>query len=914
MVIRLAFREKELLQSNDSSAMKSLGDDILEAVESIQQQFAEPGRLSTRHNVYLNIIKLRVVIAQEDYFEFEEIAKTIFQQIVRCYFDYAIDRNLIDLFYHIRLPKDDLLPILAYLQNSQKRFSDGLAKALILQFLQDNSLLTEGKLFFREISNEKITKFIADLENKDFEGVLPLILEDIKFAVHFSVAAKTFPELRRKIIEGLPSDGTVQKEKLLMLLNYEQGDVDEAFSILKELDLSELNYVECIPALKVAEKKEAWEFVIILLEKLLKFEKDKQHILQIKLRLFTANLHSERFPQAIKISEAILEKADEMILLDDQNKEALLAQTIIAWRRRGQYLQALELLKKHHLLLKTFEAKVTIEAETYLENNDAASALITVTEAIKTLKRPSPEQYGSLFLIFTKIGNLTDLHLTSQDKVEIGSFVRCNNEEQWYFIGDEDGLDAQRIPEMYHSDFLDKKVGEKVISERKYSSEKRERIIEEILPIEKYILWQCHHYAYKLSADRFWNTMELIEVQTNEIGIDTRYLIARLEDPNRQKFFDFYCERNIPIALLAATEGGLTNAVGRITNEDKGFIHFSLGELEDQKEIARLLVSGDQFYIDGTSALVMSESGLLEKIHTFIPGLKVPQSVITLLFDTIDRLRYTPGQVGYINYAKGKINYSTADSPNREVIRKHFEDSINILETTSAGIGLISSATKTDTVLDHEVPANLSDACILAQRDNIAVVTDDFLYLLMREQSTNIEKPKYCSSFALVRVLYEQGKISFEEYLNFFAYLSSYRFKFLPISIDDLEKALFGDGIVITIHAEELRKFNFRLTLSEEYGIPFRAAIGFVGRFLTQLIIDDSLLPEVVLRVFIETVETFPTAQNKRIISRALLGTCVQAINARKYRVILGNSVQNKINLLSQFVLTYDSPGNIILL
>ena len=57
--------------------------------------------------------------------------------------------------------------------------------------------------------------------------------------------AKQFPDLRKKIIENLPDDGNIQKEKLLLLLNYDEKNINEAFDLLKGMDLSNLSYLEC---------------------------------------------------------------------------------------------------------------------------------------------------------------------------------------------------------------------------------------------------------------------------------------------------------------------------------------------------------------------------------------------------------------------------------------------------------------------------------------------------------------------------------------------------------------------------------------------------------------------------------------------------------------------------------------------
>ena len=123
---------------------------------------------------------------------------------------------------------------------------------------------------------------------------------------------------------------------------------------------------------------------------------------KISVKLFTANLELGKFPEAIYIGEGILSTPDEDMLSSDRDKETLVAHTAYAFLRRGKYPEAKKLIEKYASFLKKFEIKISIEAEVYLRNNDPDSALNSVVEAVKILKRPSPEEYGILFLIFTK--------------------------------------------------------------------------------------------------------------------------------------------------------------------------------------------------------------------------------------------------------------------------------------------------------------------------------------------------------------------------------------------------------------------------------------------------------------------------------------------------------------------------------
>lgn len=354
----------------------------------------------------------------------------------------------------------------------------------------------------------------------------------------------------------------------------------------------------------------------------------------------------------------------------------------------------------------------------------------------------------------------------------------------------------------------------------------------------------------------------------------------------------------------------MINAIGRIASEKKGFIHGNAGTIEEmnqQKEVAKRMIAGEAFYLDGTSAAMLSETGLLEKIYSFVPGLKVPQSVINLLFEIKGKFEYMPGQTGHIGYANGKIIFSEIDRAKRETIKAHFEISIGLQESKPQNVRAISSANKSTALSEQKVAPSLADACILAQKEGIPVLTEDFRYLKVNEMETNKTAPEYCSSLALLRVLYEQGKLSFEEYLNYFEYLSSYRVRFLPITAEDLEKAVFGDQVIKMVRPEQLRKFNFALTLSEEYGVAPQAAFQMIAYFLIKVLIDDSIFPDMAQRIFAEIVSTFPTKENRKSFGRILLTVAVQAINTNLQKLIIGARVQEKIDAITNFLKVYGS-------
>jgi tetratricopeptide (TPR) repeat protein len=898
-------------ESGNNIKLRSGYEKLLLELESILKRIAEWERVNPRNQVTFNIIKIKTFRLQENSSDLERLSQESFYLVLQCYFDVQMDHLLTELISFVQLPEEDFSKLLAYVQEAEKGISDELAKILLLQFAWRGSLLKEGRSFFERTKKENMLSLLSNMENKRDEDVWNCVKSDLGFAVALANSTKDFPELRRKIIEKLPDDGNIQKDKLLLLLNYDESHFGEAFDILKEMDLSRLSFFECQIVLEVVRQKGAWDFSVLMLDKLLQHEKDPNVSLQLKVELMDANLKLDRLPDAIRIGEEILSNGKELEQLGDSNKENLLANTIIAKLKRGEYPEALEIAEKFSSLGKTFEYKAGVEAEVYLKNGQAQRAIDSIVSAVKIIKTPTVEQYAKLFVPFGEIGNMIDFPLTSLETFQPESFVKFKDKETWYFVGDGDELDAIRISSGNdrYTEFLERKVGEKVVFGTKYAPSV-EHVIENILPIEKYILWKSAYYFNQLSAEGSLESVRVIAVPEKDGTIDTKNILAFLEDDRKGRagFFDLYCRENVPLAFLATSEGSLMNAIGLIQTEGKGFVRFSSGDLSEfnqQIEVAKRIIEGSPFYIDGTSALILSETGLLLEIYSNLPALRVPQSVIAMLLKFKEKFNYVPGHAGYLQYIKGQLHISKNDQDRRESLQKKFGDTVKLLELKPGDIYAISAASKADRFTEQKVPSELCDACVLAQKSEAAVLTEDYFYLQANSLETGKEIPAYCSSLALVRVLYEQKKITFDTYLNFFAYLSGYRFRFLQLSADDIGKAVFGDGPISIVRPEKIRWFNFPLTLSEEYGVPFATAFGVISIFLMRILTDDVIAPDTAERIFIEILSTFPTDKDKRILGKLLLSVCVRTIKNVHGSVIIGTNVQRKIDRLFQLAEIY---------
>jgi len=887
-------------------------EEQLSAFSAMQEEVARFGSLSARNQVLLNADKMKVYYVQENILALQTLAKETFHFLLQCYFDLTIDRILANLLMFVQPPEDEFTKLLIYLSNIEIAISDQLAKALVFQFIMRNTLFTDGRRFIEQHKKSEFTRFIKDIERREEKDVWHFLKDDLDFAIALASITKDFPELRRTIIKNLPDDVKAQKEKLKLLLNYDESNWDEAFQILRTLDLSNLHYFESKVILEIAEKKEAWDFVIIVLEKLLLHKESAQVTLQMKLKLFEANLKLKGLREAIEIGEAILSNIEELRLLDEISKEVLLAQTIQARIDRGEFPEALALMLAYPDIPKTPEFKMGLETEVYLKNRQAENAIASILAGVKMLKTPIPEHYAKLFMYLIEIDSMTPLSLFSEPTFRPESFVKFKGEERWYYVGDGDQLDAIKIPptDNRFAQFSDKVVGDTILFEFKYRAKQEEHIIEIILPIDKYIFWQTKYCFNQLVAQGNLEGVEMIEVPKKGDTIDPVNIIALLEDERkgRGEFFNLYCNKTVPLAFLAMSEGGLTNAIGLIQNEERGFIRCSSGEISEfdqQKEVAKRIIAGEAFYIDGTSALILSEFGLLLEIHQHLPNLRVPQSVIAMLLKYKEKFLYIPGQKGYLQYVKGNVRMAPARPDREESLRKKFEDTVRLLESKPERMGVISSANKAGCFSEQRVPAELCDACVMAQKHGTLVLTEDFLYLQANNIETEKGVPQYCSTIALLKALYEQGKVSFETYLEFFHYLSSYRFWFLHIIIDDIQKAVFGDSHIASVQPRRIQWFNFPLTLSEAYGVPFAMSFNTMAIFLLRIVVDDTVIPELAESIFAEILSVFPTDKDKRTLGRLFLSFCKREINKMQKEIFIGNMAQRKIEKLSKFTEFY---------
>ena len=897
----------------------SVPQELLDRALDIEENFPYMGN---RNKALLNTIKLTVYFAEKDFYSFEETVKANYDAYTKCYFDSQLDQIIISSLQHISMPLNDLKGLLDLIMDSGSEVSDFLSRMLVIQFNYHENLLTLGKKFFTDIKKNQYVTLINELEKDDYSKVLDMLSEDPHFMMIFASTLKGYPELREKIIRSLPTG--LEKDKLLINFYYSEENYDEAFEILSGIDLSGLSFLECRPILDLIRKKEAWDSEEIILKKLLNEEKDFDQVFDLNLQLFNTYIHLKNYREILELGKEILEEGTSKNIKNKvTNWEGLLINTIQASMERGKvddtYIKnALELIQKYPLDQPSFFFKAGTEAEVYIENKKYSEALKSIIDAVKVKKILTPEEYSTLYFVLAiKIGENAKITLDTLSVVENNTFVKLKNIDRWFFIGDGNELDTVKITtdDEKYSLFLNAKVSQNISFISAYQSSGTEEEIEKIYSIEQYVLSQVVHHFHSLSRDGLMSGVWSIEMPEEGDSINIENLQKFLEDSEKpgRPLFDLYCKNPVPFAMLATNEGSIERAIGRIQQEKKGFIQISSGnpdEFEKQIKAAKLVIENQTpFYMDALSALFLSESGTLKTVHTHLPNIKTPQSVINFLIRILEKSSYKTSTVGHMGYFDGKISITKIEAEDYKKVNSNFQKSIQLLESNPELVSVISFANKDGGFFESEILEELVDACVLAKKEKIPILSDDYHYLQMNAHETKSTIPEYFSSLALLRALYELGKISFDDYLDYYAYLTNYRCRFMTFSFEDIEKSIFGDGEVNTINISNIRKLNFPITLSEEYGVEFQIAIGVVGRLLVRTLTDVSILPEILERLFIEIIEGFPTNLSKKEFSRLMLMLCSDAVKPKGTDLIISpynNSIQAKLDKLKQVTEIYN--------
>ena len=877
----------------------------------LNNKFLNIGIINTRAKLDFLNKKFSLLIFNEKFNEIEIIINEISNLILKCYFDSHIDNIIIKLLTFSTPSLNDLITLLSYLEKTSIEISNSIIERLIHIFNLSDVLFTKGKDFLTKINNHKYLNFIKNIEINKHNEVLKFLKNNTTLAHSIIISLPNNFDLKHKIIGILPDASN--KQLLLLNIYLTEKDNDNAYNLIKKIDLSNLHYSSYPTFLPVLHAKKDWAMTITVLKKILENNNLYDNILNFEIQLFNAYLYLNKYLELINHGILLLENYFDSKEIHIEQKENLLTLTIQACFERGKidneyFLKSRNLLEKYVLPKLSFEFIINIQTRVYLHCNEITMAWNSIVSGVRSKKILSDEDYAHIrnLLIFD-FSNKLDISQTPLDFVIDDTFVKLEENDDWYYIGNDNELDAIKTSDNKYKLLIGKSIGNEIDFSTKYRSSTKKFVIENILSLDNYIIYRSSKSFKNLTENDNLSWAQLIDIPKVNGSSDFSNLFSILNDinSNNDNIFKSYCNNIIPLSVLAVSEGSLTKAIGRIQQDNDGFVNFSLGsveEFEKQKEIVkRILNNNESLLIDGTSALLLTEINYIDKIISYFPNFKVPQSVVNFLINATDNFHYSENQVGHISVVDSKISFSSLNNNYRDNIKDNFVKAVKTLESNPTSVISVSPSSKSSCFAEQDIHAELCDACISAQIEDIPILTEDFRYLEMNELQTDKKSPQYFSSFALVRVLYDENKISIEEYLNFFYYLSVSRYKFLFVNPNDIFISVFGNKEAKSFIPENIKKFNLSFILSEEYDVDLNSSFNVFCSFILKCVIDNSITLEYFKVILIEIMNSFPVSWHKQTVAFSILKACEDTI-----KVVDSNFDLPEIKIKNSYIVVDD--------
>lgn len=864
------------------SKLKELKSDL----EIIKVKFSMKEKLGKISKIYLEYINYFIAIMENDSATAVKTGKQIISEITSCNLTVSLENLLVLTLQNLLLPLEQLNKITAYLKQSNIFIINDLLRFILFQFIQ-NEEFGEAKSFFENYPESKEYKLINYINTEQYDLAINILSNDISLAKSFAFHSKSHLDLNILIINIL-SDDDPEKNKLQLLYEIQTDNLNKVLELLPKVDLSTFGFSGSKIIFKFLVNNNLWEFLILFLPILISIENDNAEKLMLEVELHNTYLNLKKYKEAIQLGIDILKENHELKLLTPYALEMILSNTIFSLQKRSNqdkrnHTIALELIKRFKLPSPSFRFKVEFEADIYLKNNLIKEAVQSVVEGVKSKKTLSEIEYSNLYYFFAiKLGNRDFLNLNSKPLVKEGNFIKLEDKTRWYYLGEGNELDSIKISKesSKFNSLISKKKGEKILLKQPYSGTVNETKIELIYSIEQYILWKVVENFNTLAQSGDIEGVEMLKIpeKNGELDIDVFFEFMENMNNNDSEFLKLYRINKIPFSMLASYEKGFNRALWRIVEQKNGFINFmySNENFASQVEVAREIISGDKtFYLDGTSAYFLTESGMLKKISKYINNLKIPQSVINFLIEIQNDIYLTSYRCNALGFSDNEDDYSNIIS----LLKNNFKNCIEFLEKNNQ-IEDISEINKTNCFSEKNIFDEFVDAYVLSQLNKKILVTDDVIYSYMNQEQTKKTIPKSCSSFALVKVLFEDNKITLDDYLDYFNYVTNYRFRFISISTDEIINIILGNKDIFLLMPSNLRKLNLNLIFSEEYGVKFENMLSIVTQVLINFLIDDSIPSYNTGKIFIEFIENCPVSLSKREFAEKCFNTCILTLDA----------------------------------
>ena len=608
-----------------------------------------------------------------------EIRNGLISLIEQCYFDSLIDANLPAVLSQLRVEQNQWRVLTRKIQESKMLPSRQVVELLFLQALRYDELHADLEEFVTTYGHDDLLQILRAIKDgntqKAAESINAKKDSVFSFILLQSISER---EIAVSLAELLEVCGDHQADLLfarLDILDLHQRD-EEALGLIARLSIDEAAPFALHTVERITYRNKQWHLFIPSALRLLNFDIPQPYRIQLHGTLAIAYFHQGDDTNAITHAEHALSHPEELGEENAHNILRVLGQSLVM---KGLPDEACRKFQQYGQIKRSFSLLLE-EADIYLNSGFAdkhEKALSLIMRAFEEADVYEDRLYLSAFMLLVELGNTGKIPSQNEPSIEDGLFVKLDGfPNGWFYIGEEESLGAECIKPgtANYTAVIHKSISEEIEwPADKFAKPNVKHKILHIVTAPEFLSWRAHEAmenVARLGNAPIWS----IRVVNEEGSIDKENLRRFYQEqfyPNHE-FFETYTNSPLPFSFLCKMQGSLTQAIGRLSSERKGFIRCNNGtqaDLEAQKATANDALNGTTCFIEGLAALVLAEARLLEIVINALPNLSVSTSVIRLLRETAGEFQTTSSSMGRGTFVEGNFEFRPRDKEMEETLR-----------------------------------------------------------------------------------------------------------------------------------------------------------------------------------------------------------------------------------------------------
>lgn len=853
-----------------------------------------------------------------------QIRDQFFQRISNSYFGNSLESALLEILAIVLPTKDQWNNVINLISASSVSPKDELIDLLFIVGRKIGVGTENLCAFSSDNGKDNFCEILNCIDKKNTQRFLELFNDQSdKFKILF-LSTEEDLEIANFILKNaeLPTDDSFDRTFLQINLHAKAGEYEKAVECFAKLDTTSVTTSYLAKMNDFAYRADDNSATISTGIELLKRQLPEKYSADLSGIMASAYFHSgddtnaQAFAMQALENKGLISQGNKVPLIDiainsllalDLNNDA--ADLVLAYRE--------EIIEQYELGI--------LFADTFLKStkeNKGAIALDIINQAMQYSPKDDERIYLAAYLV---INELTSMGIVSAENAKIiksGCFVKLTEiDDDWFFVGDEAYAPStielsENDPR--HTSLIGKSLGEEVDwPADRYSGIKPKKKVAQILSRGTYYLARGQEELRKL-AERGDPAVFAVEMADSEgeFSLSNLERLHREEFADQENFFDKYCANPLPFSILCAVTGSVQQAIGKIVNQSRGFIRINTGNIQcirDQYDLAERLRNGEPYFIDTLAALVLSESGLMDRVVESCPNVHVPTSVLKSIRDIAEKFRQSESQLGHLGFSHGKIQLREKSPDEESTVRKRLLHGASIIdESARKHVGRDKYTVSQESEwIDEFLPRWIVDTFRLAKLENSLVLSDDLLtfhaYGLAGEDILSVT-----SSYSLCRVLCESNIISWRAYLEFFSLISSYRYYLLPLSIDDLERTVLqvDGGKIVQFRPNDVELLHLPLTLSRQYGVSDEVVVRILSMFFARIAVREDVTVEMAEEIYPRFIIGALKGRNSHLCGLAIGAACGQLVQNNR---LAGRSAWTKVESLQRQIGRYIREFNPII-